>query len=336
MNWKFGLPSGMRYRYLVLPPRKDAILSGWQAALFCLLSATLWARPSNLRVEYLENPLGIDIREPRLSWVVPHTVRGDVQTAYHVKVSSIPGGQGDLWDSGKVTSDQSIHVKYKGTPRVRTALLLDCGNLWQGRSSHGVSEMGNWSMGLLEKSDWKGTWIRGEGASDMAHIWYRKKVVLDGDADEAFAYVASLGFHELYVNGQKVDDRLMAPTLTSLDKRVHYVTYDISEFLKKGENAIGIWYGPGWMNFRSYEESFRGILAQINIEAPTQTQSLGTDASWKWKLSSSEHIGGWGHKDAGGDKIVASRLEPDWNLSDYDDSNWSPAHTLRIRNTVDR
>ena len=305
-------------------------MSCFRAALFCLLSATLWAQPSTLRVEYLENPLGIDAREPRLSWVVPNTVRGDVQTAYRIRVSSKPGGAGDLWDSGKVASDQSIHVKYQGRPlRSGQRCYWTVETFGRDRASQGVSEAGAWTMGLLDSADWKGSWI-GAGKSDArAHIWYRKNIELGDAPEHAFAYVSSLGFHELYINGEKADDRVMAPTLTALDKRVHYVTYDLSKLLRKGKNTIAIWYGPGWTTFRSYSKIPRGFRAQINIEGRGQNLSVATDDTWKWETSSSEHLGGWGHTNAGGETITASRLEPDWNLASYDDSNWTPAQAFQ-------
>lgn len=294
--------------------------------LLLLAGGAAYAQPMELRCEYLGNPLGIDVREPRLSWVVPHTVRGDVQTAYQIKVSSTADGNGDLWDSGKVVSGESIHVKYKGKPLPsgrRCHWTVE--TYGKDGASHGVSEMATWTMGLLEKADWKGTWIHAEGAPATAHIWYRKKVVLDEEADSASAYVASRGFHELYVNGKKVDDRLMAPTLTALDKRIHYVTYDLSGFLKKGENVVAVWYGPGWTTFANYKKGPRAIRAQVNIESGGKMISIPSDSSWKWKLSSSEHVGGWGHRNAGGEKITAGRLEPDWNVAGYDDRSWSHA-----------
>jgi alpha-L-rhamnosidase len=287
---------------------------------------SVYPQPSELRCEYLENPLGIDVREPRLSWVVPNTVRGDIQTAYQIRVSSTADGKGDLWDSGKVMSGESIHIKYQGKPLTSGHYCYWTVETYgKDGTSHGISEMETWTMGLLEQADWKGKWIHAGGAPDKAHVWYRKKVVLDHAVDAAFAYVASHGFHELYVNGEKVDDRLMAPTLTALQKRIHYVTYDISGFLKKGENVISVWYGPGWTTFGSYREGFRGIKVQVNIDSKGRPVSIPSDSSWKWKLSSSEHVGGWGHQNSGGEKITASRLEPAWNTVGYIDRSWSNA-----------
>ena len=73
--------------------------------------------PDNLRCEYLENPIGIDVKEPRFSWVLKHSQRGQTQSAYQLIVSSDPlAEQADIWDSDKVASDQSLHVVYDGKP----------------------------------------------------------------------------------------------------------------------------------------------------------------------------------------------------------------------------
>ena len=80
-----------------------------------LSAAQKETRPTNLRCEYQLNPLGIDILKPRLSWITESEQRGQRQTAYAVLVASAPDflekGNGDLWESGKITSDQSIQVE---------------------------------------------------------------------------------------------------------------------------------------------------------------------------------------------------------------------------------
>src|SRR6185503_8544513 len=79
------------------------------------------ALPSTLRTEYLVNPLAIDTRIPRLSWIVEAgAARGVTQSAYHILVASsaanLAAGRGDLWDSGKVAGNQTIHIEYQGRP----------------------------------------------------------------------------------------------------------------------------------------------------------------------------------------------------------------------------
>ncbi len=124
-------------------------------------------RPAKLRCEYRVNPLGIDARQPRLSWIaVPldPTARGLKQSAYRIvaasNAESLRRNNGDLWDSGKVVSDQSIQVVYGGKPLQSGVRAFWKVQVWDqaGRPS-GWSEAAHWSMGLLQPGDWKATWI---------------------------------------------------------------------------------------------------------------------------------------------------------------------------------
>ncbi|KAA6325417.1 hypothetical protein EZS27_025363, partial [termite gut metagenome] len=74
----------------------------------------------------------------------------------------------------------------------------------------------------------------------------RKALTLDNEASTAFVHIASIGYHELYINGKKADERVLAPAISRIDKRSLYVTYDIASLLKKGNNMIAFWYAPGW------------------------------------------------------------------------------------------
>ena len=117
-----------------------------------------------LKCEYAVNPLGIDVVEPRLSWVLGSGVRGQKQTAYQVLVATsmdkLTKDNGDLWNSGKVKSDQTIHVVYAGkslTSRMRCYWKV---RVWDiNGESTSWSKPAMWSMGLLESTDWQAQWI---------------------------------------------------------------------------------------------------------------------------------------------------------------------------------
>jgi alpha-L-rhamnosidase len=147
--------------------------------------------PADLRVEYRQDPLGVDVARPRLSWILQATdpnERGQRQTAYQVLVASSPellrADKGDLWDSGKVASDQSIHVVYEGKPLGSRMFCHWKVRVWEsGGKASGWSEPAKWSMGLLERSAWKAKWIGDDkdlvnaqieaGASRTMHSGYR-------------------------------------------------------------------------------------------------------------------------------------------------------------------
>lgn len=120
-------------------------------------------------------------------------------------------------------------------------------------------------MGLLRESEWTGPWIRHPQAPAVAHIWFRKNLVLDEKLSSAFIHVASVGYHELYVNGNKVDDRLLGPVLTRLDKRVLYLTYDLTDLLKTGDNTIALWQGPGWARY-AFFKTMPALRVQFNAQ----------------------------------------------------------------------
>jgi alpha-L-rhamnosidase len=120
-------------------------------------------RVADLRCEYLVDPMGIDLEEPRLSWRLENTnpaTRGQTQTAYRVVVSSrkenLADDKGDRWDSGRVTSDQSFHVAYAGQPLRSRMRCFWKVKVWDkdGQASE-WSPPGVWMMGLLDPQEWK-------------------------------------------------------------------------------------------------------------------------------------------------------------------------------------
>jgi alpha-L-rhamnosidase len=146
------------------------------------------AAVTNLRCEYRENPLGIDVAKPRLSWGIAdpqsemsnsksQITRSVRQAAYQVLVASTPEllakDQGDLWDSGKVESDQSIQVEYAGKPLESRMHCHWKVRVWTSQSEvrdqrsevrkkeecSRWSEASRWTMGLLKPEDWQAKWI---------------------------------------------------------------------------------------------------------------------------------------------------------------------------------
>ncbi len=125
-----------------------------------------------LKCEYAVNPLGIDAEAPRFSWVLGSTKRGRMQSAYRVLVASsaakLGADTGDKWDSGKVSSSQSVNVAYKGKPLASREICWWKVCVWPALSEVEGDNSGarsSWSkpakfeMGLLKKADWKGQWI---------------------------------------------------------------------------------------------------------------------------------------------------------------------------------
>jgi alpha-L-rhamnosidase len=298
-----------------------------------------------LTCEYLVDPLGIDVETPRLSWKLTDTkhVRGQYQTAYHVLIATTPAklndNEADIWNSGKVASNQSHLVACDGTKlqsggdyywKVRVYDHDDKVSAW--------SKTARFSMGLLNRSDWKGDWIKHPAATPEKHIWFRKKLKLDDKVASAFAYIATSGYHELYVNGQKVDERVLAPAVARIDKRIFYVAYDIAPLLKKGDNVLSLWYGPGWTRNNYFVRLVnQSILLQLNGELKNGEKiSVHSDTTWKCAESYSRNSGGFWFTDMGGEEVDGRRYSTDWNTVNYDDSQWSNAITTTpVKNNPD-
>jgi alpha-L-rhamnosidase len=303
--------------------------------------------PTRLRCEYATKPLGIDTTRPRLSWVLESPERNQVQTSYRVLVADslerLAGDQGDLWDSGRVASNQSVHVVYEGKP-----LLSGVRAWWKVRAwdrsgaASPYSEPAWWEMALLSPADWHGKWIRSsapppageEGMyADRPTPLLRKEFVVSKEIKRARAYISGLGYYELHINGAKVGESVLDPGWTTYSKRVLYSTYDVTDQLKSGRAAVGIilgngWYDPlplrMWGRFNLREALTVGrprAILQLNIEYADGTKDeVVTDESWKVGdspiIRNSVYLG---------EVYDARREQPGWDKPGFDDRNWGAA-----------
>lgn len=294
--------------------------------------------PIRLRCEYAANPLGIDAVRPRLSWALVSEQRAEVQTAYRVLAASeeakLAAGLADLWDSGKVASDQSVHVVYGGKPlrsRMRVHWKV---RAWdkKGKASP-WSENATWRMGLLDPADWKAKWVGAGSPSSVAML--RKTFPLSSRVQRATIYVSALGLYELRLNGKRVGENVLAPEWTDYRKRVQYQTYDVTDMLQSGENAIGAIVGEGWYAGRIGIAQIvvpagpsRGLygprprfLFQMEVKlAEGGRRIIVSDRTWKattdGPIRSSCLLDG---------EVYDGRLEmPRWDLPRFDDSGWKP------------
>ncbi len=316
----------------------------------CSLSA-----PASLRCEYLENPLGIDVVQPRLSWVLLSSdpaARDQHQTAYRLVVASSPErlarDEGDLWDTGKAQSDQSLHVVYEGRRldsyarchwKVRAWDEADRPSPW--------SEPASWSMGLLHASDWTAEWIAAPQqdakqspskpvTEDITILpLFRKHFHLDRPVETATLHVSSLGYHHVQLNGVKVGDHEYDPVQSDYSRRVYYVTHDVTPSVCPGDNVLAVslgkdWYWPG---IRGVTQDRPALLLELVVRYRDGTQTrVATDGTWKTSTAPLRLLGG--RRSAGGDfgaeLYDARREQPGWNLPSFDDSTWRPADILEL------
>lgn len=308
-------------------------------------------QPENLRCEYLNNPVGLDELIPRFNWTYKAAnpaVYGQKQTAYRILVATdvqlLNQNKGDAWDSGWVGSDQMQQIEYKGK-----SLQSDRYYYWKiaAKDDEGMvsewSKTAFWVTGLLRQQDWKAKWIGTNQLYDPAQKdcniydpWLRKTFSLKQQPGKAVIFLASVGYHELYVNGKKIGDDVLAPAVTDHTKRARYVAYDIAAALKPGKNVIAIWLGTSWSIFGPYVTPGRPntpiVLAQVavydkksSIAAANPVLTVSTDESWKTHESPNKLLGTWDFAKMGGELWDANKEIPDWNTIACNEKNWRQA-----------
>jgi alpha-L-rhamnosidase len=211
-------------------------------------AAELPLPPDRLRCEYLENPAGVDVRAPRFAWVPQHQGRNQRQTAYQIVVTS---DSKPFWDSRRVPSEDSTQVVYGGP-----ALQSDRSYGWRvrywdsaGRASDYSAEA-RFATGLLDQSDWQGSWIG--GGNELRHAFE-----LDSAPTRATAYFCGLGYGDLWLNGGRAGDAVLEPAWTTYTRRALYSTVDVTALLQPGRNDIRVYLGKGRAGFRALRMELR-------------------------------------------------------------------------------
>jgi alpha-L-rhamnosidase len=205
----------------------------------------------DLRCEYATNPLGIDAARPRLSWVLNAGVRDQSQSAYQILAASSPhlletGAAADLWDSGKVESGD-ILVEYAGRPLASGERCWWKVRAWDQDDQPGPESDSAWfEMGLLGPEDWSANWVGFPGTWPGKALYFRRDFKIEKPVLRARIYMAGLGWSELRVNGQRVNDRVLDPPQSDYSKRILYSTDAVEDFLRPGNNTLGVTCGNGW------------------------------------------------------------------------------------------
>ena len=265
----------------------------------CAMAADC-STPARLRCEYLENPQGIDVVQPRLSWQMQSDQRGAKQTAYRVLVATSPDAlakdQGDLWDSGKIVSDESTQVAYAGKPLGSRAICYWKVKVWDAADKESNwSEPQNWSMGLLKPSDWSAKWISMQPSKWMPDsvntelsldgaqwIW---QAGVDSKMPIGIAYFTkTISIHEkiksaeITITGDdqfslKVNGELLGKSPLKPNAWASPVTVDLNGKLKEGDNSLEVQ--------AENRGDAGGIIAKVRI-VPEQgpTIEIVTDTSW--------------------------------------------------------
>ena len=289
---------------------------------------------TDLRFEQQVRTLGVGETQPRLSWKLRGEQRDLHQTAYQLRVAATEAdllAQRDLiHDSGKVSSDQSVLVSYEG-PRAGSRVQ----RYWQVRVWTGDAEPSEWSApaswewGLLDTAEWTAQWIEppvtDDSSRSMPAPLLRRSFTLAGDIASARLYITSHGVYEARLNGQRVGELLLTPGWTSYPNRLQYQTYDVTNQLREGGNAIGVtlgdgWYRGylGWADRRNTYGKQLALLAQLEVTyRDGSTQRITTDGDWQ------SATGAIRSADIYNGIAYDARREPrGWDTADYAAADW--------------
>lgn len=350
--------------YLLINQSHIMKISNCLILYFILLVLPFVAQAENsctlhkLKCEQEENPLGIETFSPRFSWQILAKERNFGQTGWQILVADSPekleSDKGNSWNSGQVKSASSVLVPFAGSK-------LEAGRtyFWKVRIWDQKGKVSPWSLisrftlGLPAEKNWdKARWIAlendkkeelittgihaplvnskiGETKTGMYRLpQFRKEFCVDKKVRRAIAFVSGLGHFDLFLNGKKVGDNFLDPGWTKYDTCALYVTFDITDQLQQGSNAVGVMLGNGFFNIP--RERYYKILTsygapklrmKIQVEyTDGSIQETGTGPDWKVTDSPITYTSIYG-----GEDYDANKEKSGWTLPGFDDSAWDKA-----------
>ncbi|HYE54060.1 MAG TPA: family 78 glycoside hydrolase catalytic domain, partial [Chitinophagaceae bacterium] len=305
----------------------------------------------NLACDYRKWPLGVEKAAPTLGWQIRSEEKDVLQTAYRIIVSDDLGllkvNKGNMWDSRKVASDESIQVKYAGKPLEAAKTYYWKVLVWTNKGRNAAwSAPASWQMGLLSAADWKNAkWIayqemhdslrivpaeHGKGNAKWASVkdtlpLLRKTFALQKPVRKATLFICGLGHFEVSINGSKQGDHFLDPGWTQYDKEAQYVAFDVTASLRAGLNAIGIMLGNGFyyiprQRYRKLTGAFGfpKAIARLRLEyTDGSSGDIITDESWKAARSPITFSSIYG-----GEDYNATLEQEGWDKPGFNDGRW--------------
>ncbi|MEN8227092.1 MAG: family 78 glycoside hydrolase catalytic domain [Bacteroidota bacterium] len=314
-----------------------------QLFIACTSVETSKHKAVGLKCEHMEDPLGLDTGTPRLSWQMADDTQGARQTAFQVIVGtdqeSVRRGEGDAWNSGQVDSD-AVLVNYDGTALKPFTRYYWTVRIWNEKERPcEFGDVASFEMGMMNSGNWQAAWISDSEDIDLKPApWFRKEFTIEKEIASARVYIASAGLHELYINGIKVGDARLTPAYTRFDRRVLYLTHDVTSLLKKRDNAIGVLLGNGWYNHQStavwdfHKAPWRAhpkFMLELHLTYEDGTKEvIPTSTAWKTSLS---HV--VFNSIYTGEHIDNRLYQEGWDRSGFNDQEWTEA--VRVESPTD-
>ncbi|SMD03631.1 glycoside hydrolase family 78 protein [Pedobacter nyackensis] len=304
-----------------------------------------------LRCEYKADPLGVEAVSPVLSWRLKSTERTVLQSAYQVLVAddltALMKNTGNVWDSKKVASDNSIQVTYKGRALVAGKTYYWKVRVWDNKGKASAwAPVSKWQMGLLRATDWKNArWIAYEKLADSnitalpkdnkKDTYFgsnvlpllRKNFAVKKPVAKASLFISGLGHFEMSLNGKKQGDHFLDAGWVKYDKEALYVSFDVTGSLLKGTNTIGVMLGNGFYyvppvkgRFRKSKPSFGypKMICRLLIEYKDgTTENIISDKSWKTASGPVTFSSIYG-----GEDFDARLVQKGWDVPSFNDQHW--------------
>ncbi|MBE8715340.1 family 78 glycoside hydrolase catalytic domain [Sphingobacterium hungaricum] len=290
----------------------------------------------DLRCENLIQPIAIDNDRPHFSWKIKYAEGQMKQRYYEVQVASDSltlkrNRQPDLWNTGKTKSDESVMIPYSGKPLSSRSLAYWRVRVWNEKGETSAwSEIQRFGVGILTNDTIQGNYI---GLPAVQSPLLRKSFSLN-NVGTSFLHVNSLGYYEIFINGKKVGDDVLSPAVSHLDKRSLINTYDVTAYLRKGENEIVFWLGTGWFKTTTgFDVQFDGavVKAQLDIYKNKQWQTaLTTDSSWMGSPSGYKDTGTWRALQFGGERVDANLNPANMSKTTLNARNWEKVTVVDI------
>jgi len=308
----------------------------------------------NPNVEQQVHPQTLTTAQPRFSWQYETTESNVIQQNYRIIVATTSENAqkniGDLWDSSVIPSNQMLYIPYEGKAlqsRDKAYWKVIATVTAEGKKAKVESEVKSFEISLLNQDDWQAKWIGHEfeddilvGHTRLAARYLRKEFALNNEVSEARLYVSGMGVYSAYLNGTEIaPEELLKPTLSWYSKRVYFNTFDVTDMLNSGDNAIGIILEGGRYTTVRYNaknpnwddsENVFGfgtprLLLQLELTYKDgQKELIFSDETWK--ITNRDPIRTANEYD--GETYDENYELGDWNKPDYNDSAWLQAELV--------
>ncbi len=286
----------------------------------------------NMRCEYTHEPQNLDEPLPRFTWI--YTDPDFRQASFEIAVATDPkllkNGTPDVWESGIIDGGRSF-AKFAGTPFESGRQYFWRVRAWDAEGRELKSKTASFSMAKMETFEWMARWISdGHDKDYRPSPMLRRAFTVDKPVKRACVYVTGVGFCEFFLNGKKIGDHMLDPAFTKYDTRVLYSTFDVTEMLQKGDNAMAAVLGNSFYNWqpqstwdydRAYWRQRPRMICRLEVEyTDGTTEAVVSDGSWKTST------GPYLYNNMFSGDVYDARLEQEgWNDAGFDDSAWTAA-----------